>query len=378
MAKADNKAAKLLPQLQDKYGAESIMMANQIPKRPVIGSGSLALDYATGIGGFPSDRVIEIAGQEGSGKTTLGLLAMSNFLDADPSRAALILDTEHKLDSEWVSTLVGPGREDRVVITYPDTIEQATNIYVSAVAGDAKLKIPGGTVGFVLFDSIGGSPTARRNTDFEVAGFGGNSGGVTEFARIAGGLSHKHHCLTIGINQVREDMTGYHRHMTPGGRGWKHACSLRLQLKRGSAKITEKINGEDWQIGFEVACKVVKSGLSAEGRVASWYFYNVPTQAHGFGVDRIDEIVRLGILTEVIERKGGWYHHPTLPAEKGEHRILGRDRLMDFIGSDKAVQQTLSQEIKARLADHASEVAPMSDPDAPLEDSYLPDKSHDE
>lgn len=358
-------ATKLLKQLQDRYGDDSVMMASQMPKYAPITSGSLALDFAIGIGGLPSDRVIELAGEEGTGKTTLALLTMQKFLAEQPDRGALILDLEHKLDPDWLKFLVGEQLlDERVIYVQPEHIEQATNIYKSAVGT--------GAICFALIDSIGGAPTVRRNDDASVGLYGGNAQGVGEFGRTAAALSAKYRCLTIGINQVREDMGGYNRHMTPGGRAWKHAVALRLLLKRGKGKLTEKINNEEYQIGYEIACKVIKSGVGAPGRTASWWFYNVTTDKYGFGIDTLEEVVRLGILTEVIVRKGGWYHHPLLLEDKGEHKVLGRDRLMDYIRDHVDVQQQLSSEITGRLADYGSEVAPMSDPDAAMDPSSFP------
>lgn len=357
VAKKDDVARKLVEQLQAKKFP--VMMASEMPKYPAISSGSLALDFAVGVGGLPSDRVIEIAGEEGTGKTTLALLAMVNFLREQPDRCALILDLEHKLDSDWLRDLLGAELVDNSIIyAQPDHIEQATNAYKAAVGT--------GSVCFALVDSIGGAPTIRRNDDAEVGVFGGNAQGVGEFARSAATLSATKRCLTVGINQVREDMSGYRRHMTPGGRAWKHAVALRLQLKRVSgSNVTRKVNGEDMQVGYEIACKVVKNGLAAPYRTANWWFYNVPTDEFGFGVDTLEEIVRLGILTQVIERKGSWYHHPLLPDTKaGEHAVLGKERLMDTIRSDAAMQSSMSAEITTRLADYAAEVAPIEDPDA--------------
>ena len=342
-------AQKLLSKLQEGFGKDSVMMAADMPRHAVISSGSLALDFAVGVGGFPSDRVIEIAGEEGTGKTTLSILTMQRFLSAQPDRCALILDLEHKMDPDWLSRLITPVYSERVVYVQPDHIEQATNIYKSAAEG--------GEVCFALLDSIGGAPTSRRNSDAEVGSYGGNAQGVGEFARSAAAMSAKYRCLTVGVNQIREDMSGYKRHMTPGGHAWKHAVALRLQLKRGKGKVTQKVGGEDVQIGYEIACKVVKNGLAAPYRVANWWFYNVETSEYGFGVDTLEEIIRLGILTGVIERRGGWYNHPCLP----DGRVMGRERLVDFLrGVDTA---DLSAEIVSRLGNHATEVAPMTRPD---------------
>lgn len=355
MAKKD--ARKLLADIQAEYGADTVMMASEMPRYEPIPSGSLALDFSVGIGGLPSDRVIEISGEEGTGKTTLALLAMQNFLEAQPDRGALILDTEHKMDPDWLQLLVGKQvLDERVIYVQPDHIEQATNIY--------KRCLRSGTVCFAMLDSIGGSPTVRRNDDASVALYGGNAMGVGEFGRAAASHSAKYRCLTVGINQIRTDMSGYNRLVVPGGHAWVHAVALRLFLKKiTKSKVFEKVNGEDVQIGYEIACKVVKSSVSTPGRTASWWFYNVSTDKYGFGIDTLEEVVRLGILTGVIERTGGWYRHPALPLDKGEPKILGKDRLMDMIRADSTLKSIISKDITSKLGDHASRVAPMTDPD---------------
>ena len=259
---SDNAVNKLLAEMQAKYGADAIMRASDVPVRPPTTSGSLALDFATGIGGLPSDRVIEVAGGEGSGKTTLGLLSMMHFLDENPDRLAVILDTEHKLTMDWVQYLIGAARMERVIYLQPDYMEQATNMYVDAVSS--------GQVGFVLFDSIGGSPTkAAAEKEAEKVQVGGNAGAVTKFARLAATHSSKYHCLTFCVNQLREDMEGFRRHMTPGGRGFKHACVMRIKLRRSTSdKVEAVVNGEKMVVGFKVFASVIKNQMGAEGRTA--------------------------------------------------------------------------------------------------------------
>ena len=121
------KLMKLKDDLVEGFGAESVMMASDIPVRPRISSGSLALDFAIG-GGMPTDRIVEVAGAEGCGKTSLALLTMQQFLDAQPDRGALILDVEHKLSADWVEQLIGAERMKRVILAWPDTAEQGTDL----------------------------------------------------------------------------------------------------------------------------------------------------------------------------------------------------------------------------------------------------------
>ena len=362
---ANPKLTKLVSDMKAQFGDESVMFASEIPLQPAISSGSLALDFAIGHGGFPSDRVIELAGEEGCGKTTLSLLAVTRFLDAQPDRAALILDLEHKLSPDWVRALVGDDRMDRLIYVQPDHIEQATNVYRQAVTS--------GQVCIAVIDSIGGAPTVRRNDNAEVASYGGNSQGVGEFARTAASLSAKYRTLTIGINQTRADMEGYHRMLTPGGRAWKHAVVLRIQLKKSTRETVEDVvGGEKVTVGHAVYAKVVKNQLNAPGRTAMWWFYNIPTEKYGFGVDVLDEVVRLGIVTRVISQSGGWYTHPALPADrKGDHKVNGLANLKAVINADEALKQTLVSEILANLHEYASEVAPISDPDAPIDEAGM-------
>lgn len=357
---------KLLADLQGKYGQNAVMRASEVPVRPPITSGSLALDFATGIGGLPSDRVIEVAGDEGSGKTTLGLLTLMHFLDRFPDRIAVILDTEHKLTMDWVEYLIGTERMARVIYLSPDHMEQATNMYVDAVAS--------GQVGFVLFDSIGGSPTkAATEKEAEKVQVGGNANAVTKFARLASTYSSKYQCLTFCINQVRTDMEGFRRHMTPGGHGFKHACVMRIKLRRSSSdKVEAVVNGEKMVVGFKVFASVIKNQMAAPHRTAWWWFYNQETPEYGFGIDTLDEIIRLSVATKVVTQNGSWYSHPALPEYKtsGEHKVQGLKALGEAISRDHLVEQTIVAETMAVLKSDgtlAAEVAPF-DPDAVEED----------
>jgi recombination protein RecA len=357
---------KLLTEMQAKFGADAIMRASEVPIHDPITSGSLALDFATGIGGLPSDRVIEVAGGEGCGKTTLGLMTMMHFLDEFPDRIAVILDTEHKLTMDWVAYLIGTERMERVIYMQPDHMEQATNMYIDAVSS--------GQVGFVLFDSIGGSPTkAAAEKEAEKVQVGGNAGAVTKFARAAATHSAKYRCLTFCVNQIRADMDGFRRHMTPGGHGLKHACIMRIKLRRSTSdKVEAVVNGEKMVVGFKVFASVIKNQCAAEGRTAWWWFYNIETPEYGFGIDTLDEVIRLAVATKVITQAGSWYSHPALPEYKtsGEHKVQGIQGLGKVIAQDHAIKASIVSETMAVLKTDttiAAEVAPF-DPTAVEED----------
>ena len=344
----DAKVLKLVSDIQAKYGSDSIMFAGEIPVRPPKPSGSLALDFAIGIGGLPSDRVIEVAGDEGSGKTTLGLLALRTFLENDPTRVALVLDLEHKITLDWAYKHVGKELWDsRVLYAQPDHVEQATNMYTDVVSS--------GLTQFCLFDSIGGAAVkAATEKDAEKVQVGGNAGAVTKFARLASTYSAKYNCLTFCVNQVRADMEGFRRHMTPGGHGFKHACVLRIKLRKATQdKVEAVVNGEKMVVGQKIFASIIKNQLAPPGRTAWWWFYHVDTPEYGFGIDTLDEIIRLSVLTGVVTQRVSQYDHPALPGGT----VKGAKALGAAIAADSSLRDTIVSETLAMLNDDTSLVA---------------------
>ncbi|HEY6021185.1 MAG TPA: hypothetical protein VIY48_15150 [Candidatus Paceibacterota bacterium] len=331
-------ALDVAKKVKSTYGEHSISLASEIRQFDIIPSGSLCLDYITGIGGLPSNRVIEYAGEPGSGKSTLAMHSMNNALKFYKDRIGVFFDLEQKITVDWMGNFIEDM--DRVLILSPDHIEQATDMFREFVKT--------GEVCTVVLDSIGGAPT-RRTTEksAEIGNFGGNAMGVGEFARNAATLGGKYRCQTIGINQIRQDMSGYRRFMTPGGEAWKHACSLRVQTKRGPDKyIEKKANGEEVQVGYDVIVKTVKSGIGTPFRATKYRFYTERSKSGAFGVDRLDEIMRLARLSEVIEKRGGWYYHDELPGGK----INGEAALLDFAGEMPEFADEIEKQIRAKIS----------------------------
>lgn len=360
---------QLIAMVNKKYGDNVLMRATEVPVYPPIHSGSYALDYAIGIGGFPSDRTIEIGGGSGAGKTTLALLAMVQFLN-DPSNAGrygLIIDMEHKLTMDWVRSLIGDELMDsgRVLYCQPKHIEEATNIYVDLVST--------GEVCMVLYDSIGGSASMAVTTkEAEKAQVGGDAKAIGKLLNLANIQSAKQRCLSVFINQERDDMEGYRRYITPGGQKAKYMFILRIRLKastKSDDKVFAKINGEDIQIGNKITATVMKNQLAAPFRTAEWKMYNVWTEEHGFGIDTTEEVVRLGVATGVI-KGSGWYTHPAFPADaKGEHKLQGIKGVQAAVKADSALRETIVSETLAALKgdeELVSAIAPV-DPNAASE-----------
>lgn len=352
-------AQKLKDQINKKYGDGTMLFASEVPVHPAIHSGSYALDYAIGIGGLPQDRTVEIGGGEGCGKTTLALLAMVQFLNdpANAERSALILDMEHKLTMSWVRNLIGDELMDseRVLYVQPDHIEQATNIYVDLVGT--------GEVCFVLYDSIGGSTgKAAAEKEAEKAQVGGDAKAIGRLLGLANIQSAKQRCCSVFINQERDDMDGYRRYMTPGGRKAKYMFILRIRLKastKAEDKVFRKVNGEDIQVGTLINATVMKNQLAAPFRSAKWKMYHVWTEEFGFGIDTTEEVVRLGVATGVIQGSG-WYTHPAFPGK--DHKIQGIKGVQEAVKDDEKLRDTIVSETLAALSgdeDLVASIAPV-------------------
>jgi len=362
MAKLD----KLRVDMAKKFGDNAVMLATDMPSLKVCHSGSLALDFALGAGGVPRNRMIELIGEEGSGKTTLALLIIRQLLLGDSSRHAVFIDMEHKLTTEWAEKLIGSEAMSRLLYFSPDSAEQATDMYVEAVGT--------GTIQAVIFDSIGGAPTlASMEKSAEVGEYGGNAKAISRFSRIAANFSAKYECLTIGVNQMRVDMSSGpgQKINSPGGMAWRHACIARIMLRRGREKFEDKINGEIVTVGYDIKARVFKNQMAAPGRVASWNFFNLESQYGPVGIDTTEECIRLSEMVGVVDvQSGGYYAHAAL--EGG--RVRGRARLRDAILADEKLKATIVSEVLAALSDDSSriaEIAPITDIDLDMDEQAL-------
>ena len=228
------------------------------------------------------------------------------------------------------------------------------------------------TICMAVIDSIGGAPSSQVMDEERSAekseSMGGNAKGVTKWTRFASNFSVKYECLTVGINQTRDDLKSMHGNMleTPGGRAWKHACILRIEMKRGKEKYYEKVNDEKVQVGWDMVARCHKNQAGGqENRTAQWRFFAVPTEEYGpIGIDTVEEIMRLAPLVGVIERAGAWYRHPALP--KGQAN--GQAALLKFIQSDDALRKTITSEVMAALNDPEAQAAA-----APVIEGDMPD-----
>ena len=327
---------KLKDKLTKTYGDKSVMFASEIPQYETVSSGSLSLDYAIGIGGIPTNRAIEIGGEPGTGKTTLALHIVDNFLRKFEDKSAVFLDIENRLTADWVAAFVRDM--DRVIVLKPDSMEEATNMYRDFVKT--------GEVCVAVVDSIGGAPTQRViEKDATIGDVGGNALAVSRFAKFAQTLSGKYDCATIGINQVRADMSGYKRYTTPGGMAWVHAVSLRVELKKGKDKAFEGTGDDKIQVGNTVVARIHKNSLAAPYRTTLYWFYHVPCK-YGFGIDQKEELSRLSMVTGAVEQRAqGSYYHPSFP----DGKIRGKDNVVKYLDENPESFEAVKADVLAKL-----------------------------
>jgi recombination protein RecA len=288
---------------------------------PVIPTGSLSLDLALGTGGYPRGRVIEIFGQESSGKTTLALLAVAQA--QKQGGLAVFIDAEHALDVNYARKL-GVNIED-LLLAQPDTGEQALDIAETLVRTNA--------VDVVVVDSVAALvPKAELEGEMGDSHVGLQARLMSQALRKLSGVISKSQTCMIFINQVRMKIGVLYGNpeVTPGGNALKFYASVRLDVRR----VSTLKEGED--SGIRVRAKVVKNKLAPPFKQAEFDL------VYGQGINRIGEIIDLASEAGIIERSGSWYSF------KGERLGQGREQTQAFL----AEHSDMCAEIEKALFRH--------------------------
>ncbi|HTO37236.1 MAG TPA: recombinase RecA [Brumimicrobium sp.] len=321
------KALQLTMEKLDKtYGKGSVMKLGDgaIEDMEVIPSGSVTLDLALGVGGYPKGRVIEIYGPESSGKTTLAIHAIAEV--QKQGGIAAIIDAEHAFDQFYARKL-GVNTSD-LIISQPDNGEQALEI--------ADNLIRSGAIDLLIVDSVAAlTPKAEIEGEMGDSQMGLQARLMSKALRKLTGSINKTGTCTIFINQLREKigvMFG-NPETTTGGNALKFYASVRVDIRRSS-----QIKDGDSVIGNRTKVKVVKNKVAPPFKTAEFDIM------YGMGISKTGEILDIGVDLDIIKKSGSWFSY-------GETRLgQGRDSVKQIIADNQELQDELENKIKEALA----------------------------
>ena len=318
----DNALEQVLADIEKQFGKGAIMKLGEQEDREidVCPSGSLSLDIALGVGGYPKGRIIEIYGPESSGKTTFALHAIAEVQKAG-GRAAFI-DAEHSLDPVYASNLGVNINE--LLLSQPDTGEQALEICDALVKSEA--------IGIIVIDSVAALvPQAEIDGEMGDSHIGLQARLMSQALRKLSGSISKTNTIVIFINQLREKvgvMFG-NPETTPGGKALKYYSSVRLDIRRG-----EQIKIGTDVIGNKTTIKVVKN------KVAPPFKSAVVDIMYGEGVSRTGELVDLAVEAGIIEKSGAWFSY------KGEKIGQGKENVKLLFKENTSLADEIEKQVR--------------------------------
>ena len=318
----DKILSQVLLDIEKQFGKGAIMKLgddthNEIAVSP---SGSLTLDLALGVGGYPKGRIIEIYGPESSGKTTFALHAIAEIQKAG-GRAAFI-DAEHALDPVYAKNLEVNINE--LLLSQPDTGEQALEICEALVRSEA--------INIVVIDSVAALvPQAEIEGEMGDSHVGLQARLMSQALRKLSGTINKTNTIAIFINQLREKvgvMFG-NPETTPGGRALKFYSTIRMDVRR-----SEQIKQGDSVIGNKTTVKIVKNKVAPPFKTA------VVEIMYGEGVSRVSEIIDLGVEAGIIDKSGAWYSY------NGEKLGQGKETVKALLKENDKLRDELEQKVR--------------------------------
>ena len=318
----DQNLKQVLSDIEKQFGKGSIMRLGDNEKREidVIPSGSIALDVALGIGGYPKGRIIEIYGPESSGKTTFALHAIAEAQKLGGKVA--FIDAENSLDPQYAQRL-GVDIND-LLLSQPDNGEQALEI--------AEALVRSGAISVIVIDSVAALvPQAEIEGEMGDAHVGLQARLMSQALRKLAGIINKTGTIAIFINQLREKvgvMFG-NPEVTPGGRALKFYSSIRLVIRR-----SEQIKLGTDIIGNKTNIKVVKNKMAPPFKTCSVDIM------YGTGISMEGELVDLGSEASILEKSGAWY------AYNGEKIGQGKENVKEYLKANPKIRDEISKKVR--------------------------------
>ena len=323
-----------LKKIEKEYGKGSIMnLADQADRTiETISSGSLRLDEALGVGGYPKGRIIEIYGPESSGKTTVTLHAIAE-VQKQGGKAAFI-DAEHALDPVYAKAL--GVKLDELLISQPDTGEQGLEI--------ADALISSGAIDMVVVDSVAALvPKSEIEGDMGDSHVGLQARLMSQALRKLSGSINKTKTIAIFINQLREKVGVVfgNPETTPGGRALKFYSSVRLEVRRGEQVKTS----EKEAIGNHTKIKVVKNKVAPPFKVAEVDIM------YGEGISKTGELLDMAVEKDIVDKSGAWYSY------EGERIGQGRENAKTYLAEHEEMMAEIYDKVRVAfgIADNNEE-----------------------
>jgi len=310
-------------QIERQFGKGAVMRLGEKPKIRVnvIPSGSIALDAALGVGGFPKGRVVEVFGPESSGKTTLTLHAIAQCQAMDG--VAAFIDAEHALDVHYAQNLGVNAKE--LLVSQPDSGEQALDI--------AEILVRSGAVDLVVIDSVAALvPRAELDGDMGAAHVGLQARLMSQALRKLAGAAHRTGTTIVFINQLRMKigvMFGSPE-TTTGGHALKYYATVRLDVRRiGAVKQGEEV------LGNRTRVKVVKNKLAPPFQKAEFDI------RYGKGIDALGDLLDRAVEANIVEKSGAYYRFG------GQNIAQGRENARDALEKDDKLRASIGARLRA-------------------------------
>ena len=318
----DKTLDQVLLDIEKQFGKGAVMKLGSTERREidVVSSGSISLDIALGIGGYPKGRIIEIYGPESSGKTTFALHAIAE-VQKKGGRAAFI-DAEHSLDPLYASKL--GVNIDELLLSQPDNGEQALEITEALVRS--------GAIGIIVIDSVAALvPQAEIEGEMGDSHVGLQARLMSQALRKLSGIISKTNTIAIFINQLREKvgvMFG-NPEVTPGGRALKFYSSIRLDIRK-----SEQIKLGSDIVGNKTNIKVVKNKMAPPFKTCSVDIM------YGEGVSLNGELVDLAVDAHILEKSGAWYSY------NGDKIGQGRENVKELLRKDNKLKEEITKIVR--------------------------------
>ena len=317
----------VMDKIEKDFGKGSIMRMSSeaVTDIPVIPSGSVTLDMALGVGGYPKGRVIEIFGPESSGKTTLAIHAIAEAQKA--GGIAAFIDAEHAFDSYYAQKL---GVDvDNLLVSQPDNGEQALEIADSLIRSSA--------IDIIVIDSVAAlTPKAEIEGEMGDSKMGLQARLMSQALRKLTASISKTKTVCIFINQLRDKIGVIYGNpeTTTGGNALKFYASVRIDIRR-----TSVIKDGEEQLGTRTKVKVVKNKVAPPFKKAEFDIM------FGEGISRVGEIVDLGVDYEVLRKSGSWFSY-------GDRKIgQGRDAVKELLKNDDALREEIELRLREAMAE---------------------------